>query len=64
LVATATRIPSNIYILDQEKRNNIEDTWKTLKEEKDQKTRKKYEVLLSATCSGGAVPKKKVTLCH
>jgi hypothetical protein len=52
LVATATRRPSNIYILDQEKRKKIEDTQKTLKEEKDQKTGKKNEVLLSAICSG------------
>jgi hypothetical protein len=81
LVATATRRPSNIYILyqekrkniedtqkslkvDQEKRKNIEDTRKSSKEEKDQKTRKKNEVLLSAICSGGAAPKKRVTFFH
>jgi hypothetical protein len=31
LVATATRIPSNIYILDQDKKNKIEDTQKIRK---------------------------------
>jgi hypothetical protein len=50
MVSTATRILSNIYILDQEKINKIEDTCKILKEEKYQKNGKKNEVLLSAIC--------------
>jgi hypothetical protein len=52
LVATATRRPSNIYILDPEENSS--------KEERDQKN----EVLLSAICSGGATPKKRVTFFH
>jgi hypothetical protein len=64
LVATTTRRPSNIYILDKEKRKKIEDTRKRSKEEKYQKTGKKNEVLLSAICSGGATPKKRVTFFH
>jgi hypothetical protein len=63
-VATVTRRPSNIYILDKEKRKNIEDTRTSSKEEKDQKTRKKNEVLLSSICLGGASPKKRVTFFH
>jgi hypothetical protein len=60
LVATATRIPNNIYILDMKKRENIEATEKDSKEEKVPKTKNKDEVLLSATCSGGEAPKKRV----
>jgi hypothetical protein len=64
LVATATRRPNNIYILDMKKREKTKATQKDSKEEKVPKTKNKDEVLLSATCSGGAAPKKKVTLCH
>ena len=64
LVATATRRPNNIYILDMKKREKIEATKKDSKEEKVPKTKNKDEVLLSATCSGGASPKKKVTFFH
>jgi hypothetical protein len=64
LVATATRRPNNIYILDMEKRENIEATKEDSKEEKVPKTKNKDEVLLSAICSGGAAPKKRVTFCH
>jgi hypothetical protein len=51
LVATATRRPSNIYVLKPRKIS---------KEERDHKN----EVLLSAICSGGATPKKRVTFFH
>jgi hypothetical protein len=64
LVTIATRRPNNIYILYMKKREKIEATQKYSKEEKVPKTKNKDEVLLSATCSGGATPKKKVTLCH
>jgi hypothetical protein len=46
------------------KRENIEATEKDSKEEKVSKTKNKDEVLLSATRSGGAAPKKRVTFCH
>jgi hypothetical protein len=49
LVATATRRPNNIYILDMKKREKIESTKKDSKEEKVPKTKNKDEVLLSAT---------------
>jgi hypothetical protein len=61
LVATATRRPNNIYILDMKKREKTKSTQKDSKEEKVPKTKNKDEVLLSATCSGGAAPKKRVT---
>jgi hypothetical protein len=64
LVATATRRPNNIYILDMKKREKKEATQKDSKKEKVPKTKNKDEVLLSVTCSGGAAPKKKVSLCH
>jgi hypothetical protein len=64
LVATTTRRPNNIYILDMKKREKIEATQKDSKEEKVPKTKNKDEVLLSATCSGGAGPKKRVTFFH
>ena len=48
LVATATRRPSNIYILNPRKIS---------KEERDHKN----EFLLSVICSGGAAPNKRVT---
>jgi hypothetical protein len=64
LVATATRRPNNIYILDMKKRENPEATQKDSKEENVPKTKNKDEVLLSATCSGGATPKKRVTFFH
>jgi hypothetical protein len=64
LVATSKRRQNNICILDMKKRENIEATQKDSKEEKVPKTKNKDEVLLSVTCSGGAAPKKKVTLCH
>jgi hypothetical protein len=64
LVATATRIPNNIYILDMKKRENTKATQKDSKEEKVPKTKNKDEVLLSATCSGGTPPKKRVTFFH
>ena len=51
LVATATRRPSNIYVLNP---------WKISKEERDHKN----EVLLSVKCSGGATPNKRVTFFH
>jgi hypothetical protein len=51
LVATETRIPNNIYILDMKKRENTKSTQKDSKEEKVPKTKNKDEVLLSATCS-------------
>jgi hypothetical protein len=63
-VATATRRPNNIYILDMNKREKTEAAQKDYKEEKVPKTKTKDEVLLSATCSGGVAPKKKITLCH
>jgi hypothetical protein len=64
LVAAATRRPKNIYILDMKKREKIESIQKDYKEEKVPKTKNKGEVLLSATCSGGATPKKRVTYFH
>jgi hypothetical protein len=64
LVATATRRPNNIYILDMKKREKTEATQKDSKEENVPKTKNKDEVLLSATCLGGAAPKKKVTFFH
>jgi hypothetical protein len=64
LVATATRRPNNIYILDMKKRENSKSTQNDSKEEKVPKTKNKDEVLLSATCSGGAAPKKEVTFFH
>jgi hypothetical protein len=64
LVATATRRPNNIYILDMKKREKTEATQKDSKEENVPKTKNKDEVLLSATCSGGAAPKKRVTFFH
>ena len=63
LVATTTRKPNNIYILDMKKREKIKATQKDSKEKNVPKT-KKDEVLLSATCSRGAAPKKKVTFFH
>jgi hypothetical protein len=60
LVATATRRPNNIYILDMKKREKTEATQKDFKEEKVPKTKNKDGVLLSATFSGGAAPKNKV----
>jgi hypothetical protein len=50
LVATATRRPNNIYILDMKKREKTEATQNDSKEEKVSKTKNKDEVLLSATC--------------
>jgi hypothetical protein len=64
LVASTTRRPNNIYILDMKKRENIESTENDSKEEKFPKNKNKDEVLLSATCLGGAAPKKRVTFCH
>jgi hypothetical protein len=64
LVATATRRRNNIYILDMNKREKIEATQKDYKEEKVPKTKNKDEVLLSATCSRGETPKKRVTFFH
>ena len=64
LVATETRRLDNIYILDMKKREKTEATQKDSKEEKVTKKKNKDELLLSATCSGGETPKKKVTLCH
>jgi hypothetical protein len=64
LVATTTRRPNNIYILDMKKRENKEATQKDSKEENVPKTKNKDEVLLSATCSGGATPKKRVAFFH
>jgi hypothetical protein len=46
------------------KREKTKATQKDSKEEKVSKTKNKDEVLLSATCSGGASPKKRVTFCH
>jgi hypothetical protein len=63
LVATETRIPNNIYILDMKKREKTKATQKDSKENVP-KTKNKDEVLLSATCLGGAAPKKKVTFFH
>jgi hypothetical protein len=64
LVATTTRRPNNIYILDMKKREKLKSTEKDSKEENVPKTKNKDEVLLSATCLGGAAPKKRVTFCH
>jgi hypothetical protein len=64
LIATAKRRLNNIYILDMKKREKTEDTQKDSKEENIPKTKNKDEVLLSATCLGGATPKKKVTFFH
>jgi hypothetical protein len=64
LVATATRRMKNIYILYMKKIEKTKATQKDSKEEKVPKTKNKDEVLLSATCLGGAAPKKKVTFCH
>jgi hypothetical protein len=60
LVATATRRPNNIYILDMKKRENTEATQKDSKEEKVPMTKNKDDVLLSATCSGGVAPKREL----
>jgi hypothetical protein len=46
------------------KREKTKATQKDSKEEKVPKTKNKDEVLLSATCSGGATPKKRVTFFH
>jgi hypothetical protein len=54
LVATAIRRPNNIYILEMKKREKTKATQNDSKEEKVSKTKNKDEVLLSATCSGGA----------
>ena len=64
LVATATRRMNNIYILGMKKREKTKATQKDYKEGKVKKTKNKDEVLLSATCLGGATPKKRVTFCH
>ena len=64
LVETATRRLNNIYILDMKKRENTKATQKDSNEEKVPKTKNKDELLLSATCSGGADPKKRVTFFH
>jgi hypothetical protein len=64
LVPTTIRRPNNIYILDMKKREKIEAIEKNSKEEKVSNTKNKDEVLLSATCSGGATPKKRVTFFH
>jgi hypothetical protein len=64
LVATTTRRLNNIYILDMKKREKTEATQKDSKEENVPKTKNKDEVLLSATCSRGATPKKRVTFFH
>ena len=64
LIATTTRRMNNIYILEMKKREKIEATKKDSKEEKVPKTKNNDEVLLSATCLGGANPKKKVTFFH
>jgi hypothetical protein len=64
LVATTTRRANNIYILDMKKREKTKATQKDSKEEKVSKTKNKDEVLLSATCSRGVAPKKRVTFCH
>ena len=64
LVATTTRWPNNIYILDMKNREKTKSTQKDSKEEKVPNTKNKDEVLLTATCSGGATPKKRVTFFH
>jgi hypothetical protein len=64
VVATATRRPNNIYILDMKKRENTEATQNDSKEENVPKTKNKDEILLSATCSGGVAPKKRDTFFH
>jgi hypothetical protein len=64
LVTTAIRRPNNIHILDMKKRDKKKATKNDSKEEKVPKTKNKDEVLLSATCSRGATPKKKVTFFH
>jgi hypothetical protein len=64
LVATAPRRPNNIYILDMKKREKKKSTQKDSKEENVPNTKNKDEVLLSATCLGGATPKKRVTFFH
>jgi hypothetical protein len=64
LVTTTTRRPKNICILDMKKREKTKATQNDSKEEKVPKTKNKDEVLLSAICSGGAAPKKKVTFFH
>ena len=64
MVATETRRTNNIYILDMNKRENKKATQKDSKEEKVPKRKNKDEVLLTATCSEGATPKKRVTCFH
>jgi hypothetical protein len=64
LVATTTRRLNKIYILDMKKREKIQATEKDSKEENVPNTKNKDEVLLSATCLGGATPKKRVTFFH
>jgi hypothetical protein len=64
LVATATRRPNNIYIINMKKREKTAATQKDSKEENVPKTKNKDEVLLSATCLGGATPKKRITFFH
>jgi hypothetical protein len=46
------------------KREKIQATEKDSNEENVPKTKNKDEVLLSATCSRGETPKKRVTFCH
>jgi hypothetical protein len=64
LVATSTRRTDNIYIVNMKKREKTKATQKDSKEEKVPKTKNKDVVSLSVTCSEGAAPKKKDTLCH
>jgi hypothetical protein len=60
LVATATRRPNNIYILDMKKREKKEATQKDSKEENVPKTKNKDEVLLSANVQGEQPQRKKL----
>jgi hypothetical protein len=68
LVATSTRIPNNIYIVDKEERKRIKVTQHISKdynkERKDKKTEKDGEILLSAMSSRGESLKRRVTLFH
>ena len=64
-MATSTRIPNNIYIIDKEERKRIKVTQHISKdynkERKDKKTEKDGEILLSAMSSRGESLKRRVT---
>jgi hypothetical protein len=68
LVATTTRRPNKIYILDKEERKRIEVEQKrstdNKKEGKDKKIENEGELPLSSMSSWEETPKIRVTLFH